>query len=474
MIVIESKELTDKYEILAEGDIRLAYGPDMFINCRSIVNKYGYAIAENKETDQVYILREEVTTYIHTYRYCGELDMWFLDRYDCLFLHDCNEYSVELCRNVLDKWNGKRLVLVGKNWEDMIPQLPDLPEIDCYYEETLQEDRCQELTRGMESLHVMTGLPHEEKLERLELGMMYYDEIMSFTFMFSDYRQLGTNYADKKFFVMDGLYGSLGLFTLFNKAVIGAKYAKSRGFIPVIQVKRGRGSIYQNVPGEDIWEKFYNQPEGYSVEEVMNSQHVYFAPVFYNGSVQSWIMNQVAVDTVLEWPDGIYNNEVCAYIEERQKKFLPYPEKTLGVLIRGTDYVNTKFHNHAIHATKEMMAQKIDEVWSQWGNFDYIYIATEDENYCDFFRKRYGERVYCTDQQRYVTAPGEMIAEMHKRKTNKRDGFLMGAEYILSIYLLAKCKSLLASGQCAGVGEAIEANKGKYEQIYVFQLGVNE
>ena len=81
--------------------------------------------------------------------------------------------------------------------------------------------------------------------------------------------------------------------------------------------------------------------------------------------------------------------------------------------------------------------------------------------------------MFFTDQQRYITKPGEMLAQLHKSAENKRDGFLMGVEYILSIYLLSQCRGLLASGQCAGVSEAIHTNGGKYEHTYIFQLGVN-
>ncbi len=49
----------------------------------------------------------------------------------------------------------------------------------------------------------------------------------------------------------------------------------------------------------------------------------------------------------------------------------------------------------------------------------------------------------------------------------------MGMDYILSIDLLSKCNSLIASGGCGGLSEAFRQNEGRYNNVYVFELGVN-
>jgi hypothetical protein len=76
--------------------------------------------------------------------------------------------------------------------------------------------------------------------------------------------------------------------------------------------------------------------------------------------------------------------------------------------------------------------------------------------------------------ERFVVPEGKLIADMHRDNAHKREGFLLGAEYILSIHLLSKCNSLLASGGCAGLGEAKRMNGGNYKNIYVFDLGKNK
>lgn len=119
------------------------YEPDMFFKAKILIAKYGYAIAKNNE--HTVLLKNEDNTYVHSYCYNGGADMWFLDQYDCIFLHDCNEFSVELCQSALRLWKGKRLVLVGSEWQRLIPMLPDIA-CECWYEEVLTQERLDELT----------------------------------------------------------------------------------------------------------------------------------------------------------------------------------------------------------------------------------------------------------------------------------------------------------------------------------------
>ena len=151
-------------------------------------------------------------------------------------------------------------------------------------------------------------------------------------------------------------------------------------------------------------------------------------------------------------------------------KYLPYPKETLAVLARGTDFAGARPVNHAIHANKEMIADKAEELMAEW-NLKYLFIATEDENYYEYFKGRFGNRAFFTEQKRYTTRPGEWLAEMHRNNPNKPEGWQLGADYILAVYLLSKCHSFLASGSCGGVGEARKMNNGLWKHEYVFELG---
>ena len=153
-------------------------------------------------------------------------------------------------------------------------------------------------------------------------------------------------------------------------------------------------------------------------------------------------------------------------LHDRYEKWITEYDQSpvLYVNINEVDLINNPEH-------LDMLCDKIDWALKEW-KLDYIYVATEDESYCDALMRRYGDQVTFTDQKRYTVREGEMLTQMHSRE-EKRDGYLLGIEYILSINLLSKCHSLIASGYCGGVDEALKENQGRYKNVFIFDLGVN-
>ena len=66
-----------------------------------------------------------------------------------------------------------------------------------------------------------------------------------------------------------------------------------------------------------------------------------------------------------------------------------------------------------------------------------------------------------------------MLAQMYRRQEEHGNGYERGAEYILAVHLLSKCDSLIASGACMAVGEAVKMKEGSFRNQFVFDLGQN-
>lgn len=433
------------------------------------------------------IIKRVTTYYNHYYRYDGDFDLNFLDRYNCIALHGLNEYSVEIYRRVLPRWHGRSIYLIGSEWADFLDALPKLPNLQItmldYIEgfptaEFLSDNiltpivnkdtAAPELPGNPDALHIIPGLPPNEDISRYEKGIMYYDEVMTLIFMFSYVIRPGTKNSGKKFFVIDGSYQLEGIYGIWHKAFTAARYALAKGYIPAFKIISSTANIYSDREDDDIWNKFFLQPEGYTIDDVLKSSYLALSPNMNLMNTMRFIMDAISKGYELSWPHGIFNDQVKQYINERKTCFLPDPEHTLGVLIRGTDYINTWLPGHARHATADMVIRKIDEITGVWA-LERIYLATEDSDILSEMKEYYGDRLTCTDQERYVVEPGQLLMDLHQTK-KEGEGFRLGVEYICAVSLLAQCNSLIASGNCGAYDEALRENGGKYRHVYIFEL----
>lgn len=338
-------------------------------------------------------------------------------------------------------WQGKEVYLFGNGWEDYIKILPAPANVKVtILHQAAQWRKLQEESGRSERklLSIIEGVGSEGTSARYEQGILYYDEIMILTFFFSYVIHPGNRNPDARFLLIDGRFYITGMFAIWDRVFAAARYAIAKGYIPIFMIVSADSSMYSDHEGDDIWNKFFLQPSGYALEEVLQSSYLALSPnTFLVKNTLRRIMDEISAGYELLCPGEVFNEQVKAYIRERQRIFLPCPERTLGVMIRGTDYIHNPFPNHAKQATAEQVIQKIAEVEGEW-EFDWIYLATEDADVCLRMKEEYGERILFT---------------------------------VCTINLLAQCSSLIASGGCCGLTETLRENEGRYRNIYIFELG---
>jgi len=415
----------------------------------------------------VSIVKKIWTYYQHPYQYEGGLDLSFLNRYERIVLVSLNEYSIEIYKKAIPLWSGKKLYLLGAEWKDYLDVLPAPANVPVTVYEKMEE-----IGKNFQAddyaglLYIADKLPENEGLSRYEHGIMTYDEIMMLTFFFSHATHPGTRNPDRKFFLIDARFNLEGIFGIWNKVFTAARYAMAKGYTPAFAITSSDDNIYSDYPGDDIWNKFFLQPEGFSIQDIRESSSLTLSPNMNVLTIMRHIMDEVSGEAAISWPKGIFNQAVKSYISQRRQRFLPHPRRTLGVLIRGTDYIHNPLPNHPRQASVDMVMEKISEVKTAW-DFDWIYLSTEDQDICQKMKERYGEQLLFTDQERYAVKPGQLLADLHRTKEEGK-GFRLGAEYLCSIQLLAQCQSLIASGACGALTEALRENDGKYENVFVF------
>lgn len=169
-----------------------------------------------------------------------------------------------------------------------------------------------------------------------------------------------------------------------------------------------------------------------------------------------------------------FNDRLSGHIDRYRNSILQEPEKTLGVLIRGTDYIAACPKGHAVQATPEQVIQKIKELSEEW-NYKHIFVATENAGALRKMHQAFGDRVKFVDQKRFVLQKGEYMAEQKQESAWKAgDGWQYGADYLCAMVLLSECGFFIASGRCTGTGLVEKGENGRHNQSYIFDLGLYE
>ncbi len=150
--------------------------------------------------------------------------------------------------------------------------------------------------------------------------------------------------------------------------------------------------------------------------------------------------------------------------------------RVLGVLIRGTDYIVSKMHGVRQQATVEDMLPMI-RAWIDADGYDLIFLATEDQDILNRMKKEFGSMIRVVSQIRRSVRDFEnmrLLSELEKKEQADNAGIVEdnAVNYFYALYILAKCESFMASGQCHGWDVVNSFNHGKFKRRYKFQVGV--
>ncbi|MCR4842584.1 MAG: hypothetical protein K5840_04930 [Eubacterium sp.] len=455
-------------------DCRLVAGTSVFRD--AYLNPYikddGVIPVLDSEGNPLFLVKYFSTFYSH--RYHGDrslIDTRIFKDYDSIVLKELNEFSFLILTECLQDFDGT-VILYGDEWDDFLNTLSLQPyELPLRYIVT-NDGTCIEQYATGKTMFLGTFLSRPKGApERAEAGIFSYDEAMIMLYCFCVRESRGEDFPENRYFIIDGGFSFLGLFAMTSNVSETAAFIAAQGYIPLVRITSSDRSIYSDYPGDDIWGKFFGQPAGHSLEEAANAKSVTLSPPLNTTYGIRYLMKKISRYDVVELGSApFYNDAVRTRVDDAFDRFLPHPEKTLGVLIRGTDYTANKRPNHSIMASPEMIIDKIREIESERGSYEYIFCSTEDEEALTKMKEAFGERLLYTDQRRYTLRPGQYLRDIEN--VEGQSGFDRGVEYLITIRLLSECRDFLASGNCAGTGNALTLNAGRYEHSYVFDLGV--
>lgn len=269
-----------------------------------------------------------------------------------------------------------------------------------------------------------------------------------------------------------------GFYNFFSRVMASYYEVSRQGYKLVVDMK----NYYTEYAGLErygiinIWEDYYEQPSSYTLEEVYQSKNVILSKFDDKKYNYPDLSNKIYLSNIW-WIETCQNlsrlykltpNHMLKENISKERVCLKVSGKILRVLARGTDYISLKPKNHPVPYDIECF---IEECQNRLLNktYDYLYLATEDLDILNIFKKIFGEKLLYIEQMRMKQNVNRVIMDIKFGREN--DNYLRGLEYCTAIEILAKCDGLLANCCCYGALGAILINGGHYMENIIFDAG---
>ena len=279
----------------------------------------------------------------------------------------------------------------------------------------------------------------------------------------------------KKLCIIRQRKSTTGLFACFIRILSGISYADRRAMIPVADMQTCQNVYHydEEVGSVNTWEYYYEQPAGISVNEALSAENFtvidtvlcpnprQYAPFYYDHDGQLTYWRRLCKKYIR------FKQPVLDRLELEAQKFIG--KRVLGVSVRGTDYISLKPHAHPVQPTTEQALSKTRDVMST-GDYDAVYLATEDKNILAAFQKVFGDKLLLSenDYLDFDYSADRYVTTYFTDRNN--DKYLRGLEYIVSKLLLTKCQGLITSITSGSCG--VMCLSEGYDYLYVFDLGI--
>lgn len=290
------------------------------------------------------------------------------------------------------------------------------------------------------------------------------------------YRQLhnigGGKNKNLYFYVIGITMKNEGFFSMANKTRAHIIYALDNGLTPVVNWRDFPNPYLRN-DGTNPWEYFFEQPCGYTLNDVYGSKHAKFSidSPFPNRKYTIWDVS--SADKATKEKLKSVTTEYIRPPKTLKEYFLKgMPDAFNGnnhivaCICRGTDYFDTPLIGIEKQPTPQMAIEQVRCMMKKH-NCNMVYCATEDERIYRMFEKEFGEKLIPNTQEKYGDNHGKLLMQINREE--KRDILEITKQYYRSMYIVSQCDCLVA-GVVSGTN-AVLCMPNKFKDTYIFKLG---
>ena len=242
----------------------------------------------------------------------------------------------------------------------------------------------------------------------------------------------GIKHKNKKFYVIKRSPGA-GFFSNLIYVIVNLKIADKKKYIPIVDMcnfptnYNQKKNIYNK---NNIWDLFFEPISKYDLNMVYKSKNVYFSP----GKLKFRLEEYKKKEFKKIFDKYIKINKKILRIVDLFVKNNFKNKRILGIHFRGTDQKISPNHAYppTIFQIENLIKKKVIN-----GNFEKVFLLTEDLNYYKKLKKKYKNLICCYN---YFRASNIQEFSNSKRKNHRN---LLGFENLVEAITLSKCDEVI-------------------------------
>lgn len=274
----------------------------------------------------------------------------------------------------------------------------------------------------------------------------------------------------KIFYVIGYNGGGGGIGAIYFQTLAFIIYALNKGYIPIVDMQHYYNQYFKDgrVYKDNSWEYFFEQPCGYTLNDLDDDSEIIISkPSDISGGINLNLFLRNIPRSRVIYKDYFnkvkFNKSIEKYLKDSYQEIIGGEQEVLGILCRGTDYVNNKPYAHPVQPDPKVIINKAKELLKKY-NYKKIWLATEDNNIYNMFRNEFGDMLINNPQYRFSDTSHFYLADVKIDRENH--SYNLGKEYLRTLYILSKCKYIIG-GRTAGIVFTWIISNGFLNQKYV-------
>lgn len=285
---------------------------------------------------------------------------------------------------------------------------------------------------------------------------------------------LGNENPNKTFYIIRVDYEMAGILAIVKSTLSHIIYAKEKGYIPVVDLLNCECQYIDKSKPSNIWDRYFTQPCGYNLEDIAKSKNLIISKNTqvpkkkYGIKVTALYEDKMLLNEYRNYfkQNIHFNPSTMDFVNQKYNEIIGN-KKCLGILSRGTDYIDCHPKGHPIQPEPSAIIEKTEEIMETF-DYQYIYLATEDKRIFDLFKKHFGEKLLSNNQKLISNTNNVKYISLLDYKNGLKSE-LDVLNYLSSLYILSKCNAIIGGCTAGTIGAYMMSEKYEYE--YFWNLG---